>query len=731
VALIAPVSHACAADANPQPASDSPAVASAGSSAPGDIIVTAQKRSERLQDVPMAVTALATDNLTARGQTRISDYLAQVPGLAAYSGTAGQTTLAIRGVTTGGHNNPTVGITIDDIPLGSSILGTYGDQLAPELDPADISQIEVLKGPQGTLYGAASLGGLVRYVTTQPDTSHVFGQIEVGASTVAHGSEGGSARGSINVPLAENLAISVSGFYRRDPGYVDDASRGLKNLDYANVYGGRVALLWKPVDFVKLRLSALVNATDGNGTSDVDGDVTLHPISPYNQTRIEGSGAYHRLVQFYTANLDVDLGAATFTSATGYERNQYSYIRDYCPIRCAQIQAQFGPTTAGTVDFRVPSWKISQEFRVTGKTGGKLDWQLGFFYNHEVGRPHFTTEVTNINTGAFQQIYTTDYYPTKFSEYAGFANLDYHISSKFDVQGGFRYSWNNQAYSETILGGPSVVRAPSFTHNVSKDDSWTYAISPRYKITRDLMIYGRVSTGYRPGGPNTISAVGVPTQYNADTTTNYEVGFKGSMLDKKLTLDLSAFWINWNDIQIQLRDPATNLIYFQNAGKARSKGAEATATAKPWDGMTINGTIGYTDARLRDGLPNAPGAPAAGDRLPFTAKITGSLSVDQYYPLSPTWQGFAGATYSYVGSRPNGFTAVGTEIMPKYETVDLRAGVINGPYRFTLYVQNVTDKIGITAADARSTSITSPYARIFAMSLTRPRTIGLSISRKF
>jgi outer membrane receptor protein involved in Fe transport len=734
-ALIAPISRADAADQTVQSGAarvqQAVAVAGAQPVAPGDIIVTAQKRSERLQDVPMSITALSTDSLSSRGQVRISDYLSQVPGLAAYSSSAGQTTLAIRGITTGGHNNPTVGITVDDIPLGSSILGTYGDQLTPELDPAAISQIEVLRGPQGTLYGAASLGGLVRYVTTAPDPSRFSGRVEIGGTTVAHGSQGGNARASVNVPLASNLAVSVSGFYRRDPGYVDDASRGLKNLDYADVYGGRVALLWKPADMIKIRLAALVNATDGNGVSDVDGDANLHPISPYNQTRVEGSGAYHRLIQFYTSNIDVDLGAATFTSATGYERNRYSYLRDYSPIRGAAIQAQFGPGTTGTVNFRVPSWKVSQEFRVTGETGHLLDWQLGFFYNHEVGRPHFTTEVTNIDTGAFIQNYTTDYYPTIFSEYAGFANLDYHLSSRFDVQGGFRYSWNNQEYTETVLGGPNVVRTPSFTHNVSKDTSWTYAISPRFKITPGIMVYGRVSTGYRPGGPNTITAVGVPTQYSADTTTNYEVGFKGSMFDRRLTLDVSAFWIDWKDIQIQLRDPATNLIFFQNAGKARSKGVEATATAKPWNGMSVNATLGYTDARLRDGLPNAPGSPAAGDRLPFSAKWTGSVSADQYFPLSPSWRGFVGASYNYIGARANGFTAVGTKIMPAYQTVDLRAGAISGPYRISLYVQNVTDEVGITAADPRSTVATSPYAKIFAMSLIRPRTIGISIARTF
>jgi outer membrane receptor protein involved in Fe transport len=697
----------------------------------GDIIVTAQKRAERLQDVPMSVTALTTSDLADKGQVRISDYLAQVPGLAAYSSSAGQTTLAIRGVTTGGHNNPTVGVTIDDIPLGSSILGTYGDQLTPELDPAAVSQIEVLRGPQGTLYGAASLGGLVRYVTTAPDPSHFSGRMEIGGTAVAHGSAGGSARGSLNIPLAQNLAVSVSGFYRRDPGYVDDAKLGLKNLDSADVYGGRLALLWKPLDNVKIRLAALLNGTNGNGVSDVDGDANLHPIAPYNQTRVPGSGDYSRLIQFYTANVDVDLGAATFTSATGYERNRYDYDRDYLPIRGAQIQAQFGPNSTGTVYFRVNSWKVSQEFRVTGKTGGPLDWQLGVFYNHEVGQPHFDTEVTNLTSGAFIQNYTTDYYPTTFHEYAGFANFDYHLNSRIDVQGGFRYTWNDMTYNEVVLGGPNVIRVPSYTHTVSQDTAWTYAVSPRFKISRDLMVYGRVSTGYRPGGANTISDPRVPNQYSADTTTNYEIGFKGSTADHRLSLDISAYWIEWKNIQIQLRDPATNFFYFQNAGRARSKGVDATATAKPWDGMSIVGTLGYNDARLRDGLPNATGSPPAGARLPFSAQWQGSLSADQTFPLAASLDGFAGASFNYVGSRSNGFTAVGTKIMPAYHTFDLRVGAKTGPWRFSLYVQNLTDEFGITAADARSTSVTSPYAKIYAMSLIRPRTVGFSIARNF
>jgi outer membrane receptor protein involved in Fe transport len=198
-----------------------------------------------------------------------------------------------------------------------------------------------------------------------------------------------------------------------------------------------------------------------------------------------------------------------------------------------------------------------------------------------------------------------------------------------------------------------------------------------------------------------------------------------------LTLDAAAYWIDWKDIQIQLRDPATNLIFFQNAGKAGSKGFELTATAKPWTGMTAVATLGRTNAELDEGLPNAPGSPAKGAPLPFTAKWTGSLTVYQTFPLSDSVQGFVGASYNYVGSRPNGFTAVGTAIMPSYQSADLRAGIETGPYRATLYVQNVTDEFGITAADARSTTITSPFAKIFAMSLIRPRTIGVSLSRTF
>ena len=191
-----------------------------------EIIVTAQKREERIQDVPVSVTALKADDLLDRNQLRFEDFYVNAPGLSvAPDQLEGTARLAIRGLTTGGLSNPTVGVVVDDVPYGSST-GIGSGYVVPNIDPTDLERIEILRGPQGTLYGASSMGGLVKYVTVDPSTDGLSGRFESDVDSVKNGEGlGYGVRGSVNVPLSDVFAIRVSGFDRRDPGYIDKIGR--------------------------------------------------------------------------------------------------------------------------------------------------------------------------------------------------------------------------------------------------------------------------------------------------------------------------------------------------------------------------------------------------------------------------------------------------------------------------------------------------------------------------
>src|SRR3984957_15499156 len=228
-----------------------------------EVIVPAQKREERLQDVPVPVTVIKADSLVENNQTRLQDFYTSVPGLTVMPSTSGSggsfQSVSIRGITTGVYTNPTVGIAVDDVPYGSSTaIGAGGGMVVADIDPADLARIEVLRGPQGTLYGASSMGGLIKYVTVDPSTDATTGRVEANMNGVVNGAElGYGALCSINLPLGDNLALRASGFTRQDPGYIDNVQTGQTGINEDRVSGGRIAALWRPSPSLSLKVSAL------------------------------------------------------------------------------------------------------------------------------------------------------------------------------------------------------------------------------------------------------------------------------------------------------------------------------------------------------------------------------------------------------------------------------------------------------------------------------------------
>ena len=246
--------------------------ASAGSGAQlEEVIVTAQKRSERLQDVPVPVTALDADTLTSRNQVQLQDYFAEVPGLNLSSSGNGQMSLSIRGLTAGtiAGGSPTVGVTIDDVPRGFNTAPGFSATLYEDLDPGDLERVEVLRGPQGALYGAASIGGLIKFVTKDPATDGVKGRAQLLLNDTA-GKVGFGVRAGVNLPAGNTFAIRVSAFTRREPGYIDNVTTGEHDVNDVQVKGGRISALWRPSENLSLKLSAMLQNTDGDGSAEVD-----------------------------------------------------------------------------------------------------------------------------------------------------------------------------------------------------------------------------------------------------------------------------------------------------------------------------------------------------------------------------------------------------------------------------------------------------------------------------
>jgi len=274
-----------------------------------EVVVTAQKRAERLQDVPVPVVAINAQTLVENNQLRLQDFYTGVPGLnVTPQASISYQSLSIRGITTGVASNPSVGIAVDDMPYGSSTaVGGGGGTPVPDIDPGDLARIEVLRGPQGTLYGASSLGGLIKFVTVDPSTEEFSGRVEAGTSSVYNGAElGYNFRASVNVPLSDTWALRASGFTRQDPGYIDNMETGRDGVNKDIVRGGRVSALWKPSESLSLKLGALYQDYRGNGFSDVDKSVNGYAgptLADLQQYYLRGTGAYDRRAQAYSALL--------------------------------------------------------------------------------------------------------------------------------------------------------------------------------------------------------------------------------------------------------------------------------------------------------------------------------------------------------------------------------------------------------------------------------------------
>jgi iron complex outermembrane recepter protein len=707
-----------------------------------EILVTAQKRVERLQDVPVPVTAISGALLTRDHQLRIEDYYKRIPGLAmSLSGEGNAPAVSIRGITTGSDANATVGTVIDDIPYGGSVVpGTGLGVTAADIDPGDLKRLEVLRGPQGTLYGASSMGGLLKYVTVDPSTEQLTARVQLGATTVQKSSDvGHSVRANLNVPLSDTFAVRASAFTLEDPGFIDNIETGERNVNSRESEGARLSALWRPAETFSVKLSALHQDSIRNGTNEVDTALG----SALQQRSLAGTGIYDRTTDAYSATIVATLGSVVLTSATGYSVDELVSKLDYTyslPFLIpSQAQGFFGPGVNRLFSEQSSTVKkFSQELRAALSLGARVSWLFGAFYTEEKG-DFSGRNVAGLDTGEAVGSPFALTYDSTFEERALFSTVTVDLTDRLDVQLGGRYSEHEQVSPITWTGplaGLLFGADPFFATNlVADDDALTYLFTPRFRVSPDLMVYARLASGYRAGGPNNGcgAAPTLPCNFAPDGTQNFDVGAKGSVLDGTLSFDASVYYIDWRDIQIGSLfafTPAGVFSYTDNASRARSRGAELSVEVKPGQtGLTISGWVSYNEAELRAALPNLLFTPVGrpGDRLPYAPRFSTSIALDHELPLRGSLSAFWGGTLSYVGERLGSFKFEGVERerMASYATLDLNAGLTYDTWELGLFINNALDKR--TALRAGNES---QFATTYVV-YNQPRTIGLTLSKEF
>lgn len=715
-----------------------------------DIVVTASRRAERLRDVPSSITALQGDRLNELGGRTTNDFLSLVPGASFRDiGAPGQGTVIIRGLFAGSQQvTNTTATYIDDVPFSASGYLSAGALLSPDPEVVDLERFEVLKGPQGTLYGANSLGGLARLVSKQPDLSRATAFAQIEGTSVSEGGLGFGFRGSLNVPLLKNtLAVRVNGIHRRVAGFIDNIATGEKDFDYSIIEGVRASLRWQPSPELTLDLNGMLQNIRNNGLSyQSNAGGTLDPSA--------GRYEYSGLVDV-GSNLRYRIGAGTLSYDTGpvalsatasyaeyrtrnfsdYTDSSYSYARTINPVLSAVLPSN----GSAQGDFSPNMEKWTAEIRGVSSRLEAFEFVVGGFFTDErnvydtrvIGKDESGAELPGTFSNGVpvsNLIYTRTL--SDYREIAGFFSGTIYVTEDFDIGGGLRYARNSQRAATSAIEGASTFYALRPRRDYEFDDAVaTYLATLRYRPSSQISLYLRAASGYRPGGPQTNSTPppGAQPAVNADTTWNYEGGIKASL--GRFSIDASAYHIDWNDIQ--LNTSVGGILLGANGGKADVDGFELSMVARPHPSTTFSANVGYTDARVVEVDPGVQAVLGVRpkDRLPLTPDWTVSLIGDQTLPLAAGLDARVGTTLRFRSGMPNGFpkSAVDPDIrIPSLTTIDLRASVQTGEYSVQLRVENVFDSFGYNLLSTPRIFAGQPVTTRGA--LARPRTVALTLS---
>jgi len=705
----AALAAACPAQAQEAPATD------------GEIVVTAQKRVQNIQDVPISISVVGGEQMQQAGSAQLTDYAAYVPGLQVdNAGSPGRSTLSLRGVAPIGPS-ATVGIYLDDAPIGSSGIYTRGQTFTLDLLPYDIERLEVLRGPQGTLYGASSIGGLLKYVPVQPDLREL--KVRAGGEifSIAHGDDMGWAGSAmVNLPLvADQLAISASYSRRDTPGYVDNILTGEEDVNDAVQKGGRVALLWKPDPALTVKLSGLWQSVDSDNFSiayEGMGNTPLAPGAPFLGTNAQLPEPFSSDFQFYSGSVAYDFGFAELSSTTSYSELKILETSDASRV--------YGVIWGGLAIYpaRLHQKKWTEELRLTSAASDSFEWMLGFFYTDEDNSHDQVVRALDPSGGVIDDLdpFAVVALPNTYKEYAFFGNATLKLSDLIHVTGGLRWARNEQTFTQ--LTQIPLLGLDQSGDGTSAENIVTYSISPQINIDRDTMIYVRVASGYRPGGPN-VALPGFPQTVDSETVTSYEAGIKARFLDHAVSLDAAAFLLDWDDLQTSapFADGINGLV---NAGTARSKGVEASLLIQPTAGFSVGANFAYTDARCTATTSNC----TDGDRLPNVPRIAAAVTADYGFPLGPSAEARVGGAVRIVGDRVSAVESSPLAVpVEGYATLDLNASVtFDRKWTLRAYARNLTDAEGRITSNVATTN-----PGFLATVPLQPRTFGLAVDLAF
>jgi outer membrane receptor protein involved in Fe transport len=716
----------------------------------GEVIVTATRRSERLQDVPLSVTAYSQETLTAKGIVGYEGLAQETPGVVLNRASANFNNFTARGIATNGYGanlQSTVAVYIDELPIS-----TIGNTTVLDPNLFDVERVEFLRGPQGTLFGSGSLSGALRILTRKPDPAGFEAKLLADVGLTQSDSVRQRYNGMVNIPLVEDkLAFRAVGFYRNEDGYIDNLGTGKKDSNSLEAWGLRGSLLWRASDRLSIKLLASHEDSHPNDAS------LVNPILGRDKRVTDRPDLFTGKLTSWNATVDYQLNGAQFTSSTTWSEFDQQFFVDLAGTFGASGIA-FGLDALAYMDTFV------EEVRLASDPGGKWDWVVGGFYldrrldvdfNYR-SRPDYLA--LRGFTGLSDEYYQRQQNYTNSQELAGFGEVTYRFSDQFWVTGGLRYGgfeaqtfveggYNSNylvaALTPGFTGPLTIVSIPPATGVKAKESGPSFKVSVSYKPVPEMTTYATVSTGFRTPVVNGFagrasvvnpSDIIIPPGADSDDLTNYEVGLKGRWMGGRLSANLAAYWIDWENIQVQANRVSDSVQFATNIGKAVSKGIEFEVVALPAEGLTVGVNGSLIDAKVTKLSAAEAAISGAVDGVRLAApKFQGSAYVNYAFDLTPEARANVSAVVQRVGRYPG-----------QFPNVPGRPGVISPTYAFTEAYTNVNATFAVAMDQLTvgvyvenlfdSDHITYVHPEAFIANrfgVQRPRTVGVRVGYDF
>lgn len=727
------------------------------------ITVSALKRETKLQETPISISAVEAQTLKDMGASSFQDYFRTVPSLSIQGDAPASRRVTMRGIRSTGE--PTVGVYYDETAL-SGPAGTSQDasSTVADMDLFDVERVEVLRGPQGTLYGSGSMGGTIRMIYNKPDSTSYSGEVESDVSqTKDSNGLNTTVKGMVNIPIKEDVLAARAVMYRSDrDGYIDNVTYGKSDVDKMSSKGGRFLLRLTPVDNIILDASAVYQHTELNGQNDWDQD-----LGKYNSDYAYIAKSNDTL-HLYNMTLNWDFDFAKWTTSYSYYKWQLLRSSDYtvtlsrsranatscknyinaihdtdisgCDAdQMAEYTAYADSRLPGTLYQPMMLHSRNFDSRLSGLSfNDRLAWTAGVYYENrddtiESQVALVDSESGNVikplDLGAYRHV------GTEQNQKALYGELTWSINDKLDLTYGLRrYDYDKKVYGQVYISNYITQSyVGDYTQVDASASGWVSKYNLSYKINPEIMLYATAAKGFRPGGANNVPGLADGLiGYQPDSLWNYEVGLKTELWDHRATLNAAVFQIDWSNMQVSGRSANGAFAYIANAGAARIRGVELEGAIRPVPGLTINGMVTFLDGELTEdqynsdlAMTNSTGL--KGDKIPYVSRWSGAAGIAYNWPISSTGlYGMARLDYTYTGKSGSYFRknyAYYSE-QGNYSLINLRSGIEGGDWGVYLFVDNLMNKDGVI-----SWSTGAGYDnRLFTV---RPRTIGLTFRKSF